>query len=129
MANVFFCTGRLTKDPEIRFTAGEKSMCIANMTVAVDKWSAKTGKGTDFLRITAFGKLAETIEKYCAKGMMIGVTGGIHTDNYEKDGKKIYTTNLIAEKLDFLSKAEKTEEDASSEPPKGFTHLDDDIPF
>lgn len=131
MANVFVITGRLVKEAEIRYTTGDKPICVANFTLAVDNWTPK-GKGADFLRITAFGKIAENIEKYCSKGMMLGVTGSIHSGSYEKDGRKVYTTNLNADKVDFLSKSEKTEE-KKSEAPQGFTYADqidfDGIPF
>lgn len=127
MANVFVITGRLVKDAEIRYSTGDKPICVANFTLAVDNWTPK-GKGADFLRITAFGKIAENIEKYCSKGMMLGVTGSIHSGSYEKDGRKVYTTNLNADKVDFLSKVDKTEEE-QGRIPEGFTHLADDIPF
>lgn len=120
-------TGRLCKDVEIRYTTGDKPICVANFTIAVDNWTPK-GKGADFLRITAFGKVAENMERYCSKGMMLGVTGSIHNGSYEKDGRKVYTTNLNADRVDFLSKADKTEEE-QGRIPEGFTHLSDDIPF
>ncbi len=129
MANVFVCTGRLCKDVEIRYTTGDKPTCVANFTIAVDNWTPK-GKGADFLRITAFGKVAENMERYCSKGMMLGVTGSVHSGSYERDGKKVYVTNINADKVDFLSKSEKTEEEQQSisKPPTGFTYADD-IPF
>ena len=127
MANVFVITGRLVKDVEIRYSTGDKPICVANFTLAVDNWTPK-GKGADFLRITAFGKIAENMDKYCSKGMMLGVTGSIHSGSYEKDGRKVYTTNLNADKVDFLSKSEKTEEE-QTKAPEGFSHLADDIPF
>lgn len=127
--NSFTACGRLVKDVEIRYTTGEKPTCVANFTIAIDKWSPKGGKSADFLRITAFGKVAENMEKYCSKGMLIGVTGSVHSDSYEKDGRKVYMTNITAERVDFLTRSEKTEEEKASQPPKGFTHLDDDIDF
>ena len=66
---------------------------------AVDKWSPKNGKGADFIRATAFGKIAENMERFCCKGQMLGVVGKLDTGSYEKDGQKHYTTNVVADKV------------------------------
>lgn len=128
--NLWIGTGRLVKEPEIRYTTGDKPTCVANFTIAVDKWSPKTGKSADFIRITAFGKIAENMERFCGKGQMLGVVGKLDTGSYEKDGQKHYTTNVVADKVEFLSRVEKTEEEqqAISKPPAGFTYADE-IPF
>ena len=121
--------GRLVKEPEIRYTTGDKPTCVATFTVAVDNWT-KQGKGADFLRMSAFGKVAENMEKYCSKGQMLGITGSVHSGSYEKDGKKVFVTNLNADKVEFLSKSDKPQGgERSDELPQGFTHLADDIPF
>lgn len=126
--NLVVLTGRAVKSPEIRYTTGEKQICVANVTLAVDKWDGKQ-KSADFIKVTAFGKTAETMEKYVGKGQMIGIIGKISTGNYEKDGQKHYVTNIIVDRMEFLSKSEKTEEERASKPPKGFSHLEDDISF
>lgn len=128
--NLTVLTGRTTKLPEIRYTTGDKPTCVANVTLAVDKWDGKQ-KSADFIKVTAFGKTAETMEKYVGKGQLIGIIGKINTGNYEKDGQKHYVTNIIVDRMEFLSKSEKTEEEQQSfvKPPEGFSHLEDDIPF
>ena len=115
--NIVTLTGRLTKDPEIRYT--QSGMCVAAFTIAVDRFT-KEGKTADFPRITAFGKTAENMEKYCHKGMMLGVQGRIQTGSYEKDGKKVYTTDVMADRVEFLSK---------SEPDDGFSQIEGDVPW
>ena len=120
--------GRLVKEPEIRYTTGDKPTCVATFTLAVDNWT-KQGKGADFLRMSAFGKVAENMEKYCSKGMMLGITGSVHSGSYEKDGRKMFVTNINADKVEFLSKSEKSQDGERGELPQGFSHLDDDIAF
>ena len=117
--------GRLTRDPEIRYTANTQ-MAVATLTIAVDR-PAKAGeeRKADFPRITVFGRQAENCEKYISKGSRIAVQGRIQTGQYkDKDGKTVYTTDVIAESVEFLEWREK-KEDA----PSGFSQLDEDIPF
>lgn len=96
--------GRLTKDPEIR-QSGETT--IARFTVAVDR---KGREGADFPSCVAFGKTAEFIEKYFHKGMKIALGGHIQTGSYEKDGKKVYTTDVVAESVEFAEGKSKEED-------------------
>lgn len=123
--------GRFVKDPTIRYTSDGKA--VANFTLAVQD-DYDTTKA-NFISCKAFGKVAENIEKFCHKGELIGVDGKISTGSYEKDGKKIYTTDVICEKLTFtprLDLTEKVKEDTKAEAqiPEGFSKLDDDdIPF
>ena len=124
--NIVVLTGRTTKNPEIRY-GGQKQTCIANFTLAVDKWDGKQ-RTADFIGVTTFGKSAELVEKYVGKGMLVGIIGKINTGSYEKDGKKVYVTNVVADRVEFLSKSEKTEEERNA-PVKGFTHIDDDMDF
>ena len=97
--------GRLTKDPEVRWN---DSMAIATFTVAIDRGKDKNGndKGADFPRVTVFGRQAETVEKYLGKGRMVGIIGRIQTGSYERDGQRIYTTDVVADRVEFLDKAE-----------------------
>jgi len=141
--------GRLTRDPEVRYSTGGNQMAIAKFTIAVDRErTAKEGEqSADFIGITCFGKTAELVEKYMSKGRLVGVTGRIQTGSYEKDGRKVYTTDVIADRVQFLdrgtsgsgSSAGFTAPSASfadvnteirEQTPEGFEKLtDDDIPF
>lgn len=98
MANKVLLMGRLTKDPEIR--TGNTQ--VARYTLAVDRRFSNSEEKTDFINIVAFGKSAEFAEKYLKKGMKILVTGRIQTGSYtDKDGKKVYTTDIVAEDQEF----------------------------
>ena len=105
--------GRLTRDPEIRYTDGGAS--IARFGLAVDRrFKQENGEDADFINIVAFGKTAEFIEKYFHKGMKIALNGRIQTRNYtDKDGKKVYTTDIVAENVEFCeSKGNSANNDA-----------------
>ena len=94
--------GRLTRDPEVRYSQGENSTAIARYTLAVDRRFKKEGEQeADFINCVAFGKNGEFAEKYLHKGMKIAVTGRIQTGSYEKDGVKHYTTDIVVEEHDF----------------------------
>ena len=95
--------GRLTNDPEIRYTQGEKPMAVAKYTLAVDRRYKKDGEPTaDFIRCVAFGKNAEFAEKFMSKGRRFGITGSIQTGSYQdKDGQTVYTTDIIVNSQDF----------------------------
>lgn len=94
-------TGRLTRDPDIRYTDGGTS--IARFSVAVDrKFTQENGPKADFPNCIAFGKTAEFIEKWFSKGMKIEVTGRIQTGSYKnQDGNTVYTTDVVAEQVGF----------------------------
>lgn len=126
--NLIVLSGRNTKLPEIRYV-GDKQTCMATMNIAVDKWDGKQ-RSADFFNVVCFGKTAELVEKWVSKGMMVAIVGQTHNNNYEKDGKKIYANQIVADRVEFLSKSEKTEEEQQAiRPPEGFSHLADDIPF
>lgn len=96
--------GRLTRDPEIRYTQGEKSLCIARYTIAVERRWAKNNdeQKADFIPCLAFGKSGEHVEKYYKKGMKVAVSGRMQTGSYtNKDGQKVYTTELVIEEQEF----------------------------
>lgn len=132
--------GRLTRDPEVRYGAASQT-AIAKFTLAVDRRGARDGEQTaDFISITCFGKTAELVEKYIGKGRLVGVTGRIQTGSYEKDGRKVYTTDVIADRVEFLDRgnssdnaggfAQSSQESSGNNVPTGFEALtDDDIPF
>ena len=95
--------GRLTKDPEIRYSQGANTTCIARYTLAVDRKFKQEGQpNADFINCIAFGKLGEFAEKYLHKGVKIAVTGRIQTGSYKnKDGNTVYTTNVVVEEQEF----------------------------
>ena len=95
--------GRLTKDPEIRYSQGANSTCVARYTLAVDRKFKQEGQpNADFINCIAFGKLGEFAEKYLHQGTKIAVTGRIQTGSYtNKDGQKVYTTDVVVEEQEF----------------------------
>ena len=95
--------GRLVREPEIRYSQGTSSTCIARYTLAVDRKFKQEGQPTaDFINCIAFGKLGEFAEKYLHKGVKIAVTGRIQTGSYtNKDGQKVYTTDVVVEEQEF----------------------------
>jgi single-strand DNA-binding protein len=97
--------GRLTKDPELRFTPGAGT-AVTTLTLAVDRRIKKEGQPeADFINCVAFGKTAEIMAQYLSKGRLIGVSGWIRTGNYEaKDGTRRYTTDVYIDEFQFLEK-------------------------
>lgn len=103
MLNQIVLAGRLVSDPEIVTTESNKKRTY--ITIAVPR-SYKNVEGTydtDFIRCTLWNGIAETTCEYCKKGDIVGVKGRIQTSNYEKDGEKVYSMDVIAEKVSFLS--------------------------
>lgn len=134
--NLVLISGRLTKDPEVRYTTGTQ-MAVAVFTLAIDRGKDKNGEdmGADFPRVTVFGKQAENCERYLAKGCRVAVQGKIQTGSYEdKNGQKVFTTDVIAQRVEFIDFKDKTPQNANvgeiEDAPQGFARLDDsDIPF
>lgn len=97
--------GRLTRDPEVRYTRGERAMAVANYTLAVDRRGRKSQEGeqnADFIPCTAFDKAGEFAEKYFRQGMRVLISGRIQTGSYtDRDGRKVYTTQVIIEDQEF----------------------------
>ena len=94
--------GRLTRDPEIRYSQGENAMAIARFTLAVDKNFKKKDDKANFINCVAFGKIAETVEKHVFKGSKIAVIGEWTTGSYKnKDGNTVYTNDCNISKLEF----------------------------
>lgn len=122
--------GRLVRDPEVRYTQGDNPMAMAKFTIAVDRKFKKDGEqSADFINCTAFKKTAEFIEKYFGKGNKIAVSGRIQTGSYDdKDGKKVYTTEVVVEEAEFVEKKESAPESNGGfmNIPEG---LEDDLPF
>ncbi len=147
--NTVILIGRNTKTPETRYS-GEKAVC--RFTLAINRGKDKSGNdlGADFPSVVCFGHTAEVVERYITdKGRLLGVSGKIKTGSYEdKDGKKVYTTDVVADRVEFLDRAGEgeltpsrgtenksstltpAEDDFVQETLKGFSKLNaDDIPF
>ena len=101
--NKVILLGRLTRDPDIRWTQGQDQNCIARFTLAVDRRFKQEGQqAADFISCVAFGKTAEFAEKYLRQGTKIAVTGRIQTESYtNRDGQKVYTTDVVVEECEF----------------------------
>lgn len=98
--------GRLTRDPEVRYSAGDNAMAIARFSLAVDRRRRANGgaddQSADFINCVSFGRQAEFAEKYLRKGTKLIVTGRIQTGSYtNKDGVKVYTTDVVVEEQEF----------------------------
>lgn len=135
--NKVIIMGRLARDPEVHYTQGNEPTAIARYTLAVDRRVKREGEqSADFIGVVAFGRAAEFVEKYCHKGVKLLVTGRIQTGSYtNRDGNKVYTTDVIAEDQEFCESKKSTEE----EQPKPETDKDgfmnvpegisEDLPF
>lgn len=140
--------GRLTRDPEVRYTPGSQ-LAVANFTIAIDRPTRAGGEQkTDFPRITVFGKQAENCEKYLAKGRLVGVEGRIQTGSYDKpDGTRVFTTDVVANRVEFLEWGNRPSGNHTSDRnddfnggnsggfnnggsmPDSFQEIDEDVPF
>lgn len=149
--------GRLTRDPEVRYTASTQ-MAVATFTIAIDRPVHSGGeKQTDFPRITVFGKHAENCERYLAKGRLVGIQGKLKTGSYKnKDGVTVYTTDVVADRVEFLERGDRQGGQANAggqyrqappqnqqapqvqeqqmhmgqqAPPDDFQAVDEDVPF
>lgn len=103
--NKVILVARLCRDPEVRYTQGENAKAVARFSVAANRRfkNAEGNYDADFHNCVAFGKTAEFIEKYFKKGMMIGITGRLTTGSYtNKDGVKVYTTDVTVEEAEFV---------------------------
>ena len=123
MLNKFICIGNMTRDPELRFP--QSGIAVCKFSIAInDGWGDK--KTVSFINCVAFGKTAEATANYTHKGSKVGIESRVQTSSYEnKEGKKVYTTDFIIDKIEFLdSKKDKQEEDV-------FTPVEDfsEVPF
>ena len=127
--------GRVTRDPEVRYSNSAEPIAIARYTIAVDRMKKDEA---DFIPCIAFGKQGEFAEKYLKKGTKIAIEGRIQTGSYEKDGVKHYTTDIVVERIEFCER--KTEKDENAQEPPAdrveadgdFLKIDtsnDDLPF
>lgn len=139
--NKVILMGRLTRDPEVRYSQGQNSMAIARYTLAVDRKfkDANGNTGADFISCVAFGKAGEFAEKYFKKGTKIAIEGRLQSGSYtDKNGNKVYTTDVVIESQEF---AESKNSGGSSQPDPaegysdgdGFMNIpdgiDDEVPF
>ena len=101
--NKVILMGRLTRDPDIRYTNGDEPMAIARFTLAVNRRTRKDGEqNADFISCVAFGKAAEHAEKYYKKGLQIAISGRIQTGSYtNREGRRVYTTDIMIEEQEF----------------------------
>ena len=117
--NLVVIKGRLSRDPDIRYSTGEEQKAIARFTVAVDRYNSDA----DFISVVAFGKKAEVIEKYFHKGSNIIVKGSIKTGSYtNKEGQKVCTTDVVLDELEFCDSKKEQPQQAD-----GFTEIPDDF--
>lgn len=132
-------TGRLTRDPDVRYSQGEPQVAVARYILAVDRYYKKDGEQTaDFIRCVTFGKNAEFAEKYLHRGIKIVIEGRIQTGSYtDKDGRNVYTTDIVVERHEFAESENATDTDgqptADQTDGDGFLNIpegiDDELPF
>lgn len=138
--NVVVLIGRLTRDPEVRYSQQDQTMEISRYTLAVNRgYQEKEGEpSADFIPCVAFGKRAEFAEKYFRQGMKVAVTGRIQTGSYvNREGRKIYTTDIFIDTQEFAdSKKTETQKKQRSAPEvdeNGFMNIpdgiDEELPF
>lgn len=120
MYNKVILMGRLTKDPDVRYTQGEQPTAIARFTLAVNREYQKQGeeRQADFITCVAFGSRAEFIEKYFHKGNSILIEGRIQTGSYtdKETGKTVYTTDIVVEKANFTGEKRESQQQAAPAP-------------
>ena len=122
--NMIILRGRLTADAEVRVTNDEKSTTIARFSLAVPDKTHRNSNGeydTDFIKIVAFNSHADIIQQYTGKGSEIIVTGRLHTYSYDKDNRKVYMSEVITERIEFVDRCNK--------PDVEIPDSDDELPF
>ncbi len=116
--NKAIMVGRLTRDPDIRYTQGENQTAIARFSLAVDRrWKREGEPDADFFNCTAFGRQAEFAEKYLKKGTKIAIIGRVQNDNYtDRNGQKVYSVQIMVDEMEFAeSKANNQVEQKNSQ--------------
>ena len=128
--------GNLVRDPELKYSTGANQTAICRFTIAVNDGFGEKQR-TSFIPIVVFNKQAENCDRYLAKGRKVAIHGRIQTGSYEKDGRTVYTTEVIASNVEFLGGGQGAGQGAPAaqggedmDVPGGFQSLqDDDIPF
>ena len=133
--NLIVLQGRLTRDPIVRYTP-DSQLAIASFSVAVDRGKNKNGEdmGADFIPVKVFGKQAENCERFLGKGCRVAVQGKIQTGSYEdKNGQKVFTTDVIAQRVEFIDFKDKTPQNSNESETEGFAGFarvdDSEVPF
>lgn len=129
--------GRLTADPQVRYSQGDNATAVARYTLAVDRQFKRDGdQSADFINCIAFGKRGEFAEKYLRKGTKIAVVGRIQTGSYtNKDGNRVYTTDVVVDEHEFVESKASQQNGGDSAPVSsdGFTSIpdgiDEELPF
>lgn len=119
--NIVILKGRLTRDPDIRYTQGQKPICVARFSLAVDRKGKKDAQTTaDFPSCVAFGKTAESIGKWLKKGTAVAITGRLQTGSYTQNGQKVYTTDVVVSGWEFCESKGKSAsaQETTQEPPE-----------
>ena len=139
--NKIILMGRLTRDPEVRYSQGEKSTAIASFSIAVNrKFKRENEPEADFFNCTAFGKQGEFVEKYLKQGTKILLSGRVQNNNYtNKEGQKVYSVQIMADEIEFAeskaaaSEGSGTPTNTPSFNPEGFVNIPDglaeELPF
>ncbi len=140
--NKAILSGRLVRDPDIRWTQGQDQKCMARYTLAVDRRVKRDGaeQTADFISMVSFGSQAEFIEKYCKQGTKLVICGRIQTGSYtNRDGQKVYTTNVLTESVEFgeskkaAGESSNTSSNRQQPEDEGFMtipdEIDDELPF
>lgn len=120
--NKVILMGRLTRDPEVRYSQGEQATAVARYTLAVDRRFKRDGdqQTADFINCVAFGRSGEFAEKYFHKGIKIAVTGRIQTGSYtNQEGQKVYTTDVVVEEQEFAESKAASDQSAAGYQPAG----------
>lgn len=138
--NKVILMGRLTRDPEVRYSGGDNATAVARYSLAVDRRFKRDNEpSADFINCVGFGKTAEFAEKYFRKGMRICVVGRIQTGSYtNRDGQKVYTTDVVVEEQEFAESKGSSENNGADRPQpttdnNGFMNIpdgiDEELPF
>lgn len=142
--NKVILMGRLTRDPEVRYTSGENALAVGRFSLAVDRRFKRQGEEqtADFISCVTFGKTAEFVEKYLRQGTKITVSGRIQTGSYtNKDGQKVYTTDVVLDEVEFAESKNASQQNGGEQVPgrmptdaDGFMNIpdglaDDELPF
>ncbi len=140
--NKVILMGRLTRDPEVRYSQGAEPMAVARYTLAVDRRGRRdeNGQNADFISCVAFARNAEFAEKYFRKGTKIAITGRIQTGSYnDREGRKVYTTDVVIEDQEFAESKSSQNGGNTQAPPEqsnagdGFMNIpdgiDEELPF
>ena len=134
--NKVILTGRLTRDPEVRYS--QNNTAVARYTLAVDRITRNTEQSADFIRCVAFNKTAEFAETYLRKGIKIAITGHIQTGSYtNRDGQTVYTTDIVVENQEFCESRNASSAAPSAQPSPSHADqfmnipdgIDEELPF